>query len=403
MPLTPAEAARMIGENLAALPSESLPVGRCAGAILHEDVCAERDQPPYDRVSMDGIGVDSAAVRGGTRSFRIQATQAAGDAPLTLASTAHCIEIMTGAALARGCDAVIPVEQIEIADGIAQLRPDTRVESGQNIHPRASDQPQGTVLLRTGTRLEAPDIAVAAGAGMARLRVGRQPAIMVVSTGNEVVEPGEPIEPWQIRRSNAYALTAALRRRGFLRVADDHLPDDAARLTERLREHLSTHDVLVLSGGVSMGKFDLVPAALAACGVRQVFHRIAQRPGKPMWFGVAPNGAAVFALPGNPVSVLVCLVRYVIPALAVAMGAADRRTIEPERIALGAPFAFDLPLTGFLPVRIETDGTGRAWALVSPTHNSGDYAALAGTDGFVELPPGPHEYPKGHVAPLYRW
>ena len=403
MPLTPAEAARLIGENLPCLPVESLPVGQCAGAVLRENVYAERDQPPYDRVSMDGIAVATAALRGGLRAFRIQATQAAGDAPLTLFSADHCIEIMTGAALARGCDAVIPVEQIEVANGVAQLRPATTAEPGQNIHRRASDQPQGAVLLRSGTRLEAPDIAVAAGAGMARLRVGRQPAIMVISTGNEVVEPGEPIEPWQIRRSNAYALTAALRRHGFQRVADDHLPDDAALLTERLLEHLTTYDVLVLSGGVSMGKFDLVPAALAACGVRQVFHRIAQRPGKPMWFGIAPNGAAVFALPGNPVSVLVCLARYVIPALSIAMGAAETRATEPERIALGGPFAFDLPLTGFLPVRVETDDRGRPWALVSPTHNSGDYAALAGTDGFVELPPGPHEYPKGFVARLYRW
>ncbi|RYZ65798.1 MAG: molybdopterin molybdenumtransferase MoeA, partial [Proteobacteria bacterium] len=179
MPLTPAEAARLIGENLACLPIESLPVGQCAGAILRENVYAERDQPPYDRVSMDGIAVDSGAIRGGRRSFRIQATQAAGDAPLALDSPEHCIEIMTGAVLAQGCDAVIPVEQIEVADGLARLRPETVVESGQNIHRRASDQPQGAVLLRAGTRLEAPDIAVAAGAGMARLRVGQQPAVMV--------------------------------------------------------------------------------------------------------------------------------------------------------------------------------------------------------------------------------
>lgn len=403
MPLTPAEASRLIGENLACLPIESLPVGQCAGAILRENVYAERDQPPYDRVAMDGIAVDSAAVRAGRRAFRIQGTQAAGQPPQPLASPDDCVEIMTGAMLPPGCDAVIPVENIEVRDGVAHLRPDATAQPGQNIHRRASDQPQGAVLLRAGMRLEAPDVAVAAGAGMARLRVGQQPAVMVISTGNEVVEPGDPILPWQIRRSNAYALCAALRRHGYYRVADDHLPDDAALLTERIRLYLSSYDVLILSGGVSMGKFDLVPSALSQCGVRQVFHRVAQRPGKPLWFGVAPSGAAVFALPGNPVSVLVCLVRYVLPALAAAMGAQDERVLKGERIALGAPFAFNVPLTGFLPVRVETDDWGRPWAMVSPTNNSGDYAALAGTDGFVELPPGPHEYPKGFVTRLYRW
>jgi molybdopterin molybdotransferase len=403
MPLTPAEASRLIGENLACLPIESLPVGQCAGAILRENVYAERDQPPYDRVAMDGIAIDSGSFRGGRRAFRIQATQAAGDAPLTLASPDHCVEIMTGAALPPGCDAVVPVENIDVTDGVARLRPQAVAEPGQYIHRRGSDQPQGALLLRAGVRLEAPDIAVAAGAGMARLRVGQQPAVMVISTGNEVVEPGEPILPWQIRRSNAYALSAALRRHGFLRVADDHLTDDAELLTDRIRQHLASYDVLILSGGVSMGKFDLVPAALAACGVRQVFHRVDQRPGKPMWFGMAPGGAAVFALPGNPVSVLVCLARYVVPALAGAMGALEARVLQAERIALGAPIAFNAALTGFLPVRVETDDWGRPWALASPTNNSGDYAALAGTDGFVELPPGPNEYPKGFVTRLYRW
>jgi molybdopterin molybdotransferase len=237
---------------------------------------------------------------------------------------------------------------------------------------------------------------------MARLRVGHEPQIMVVSTGNELVEPGEPIQPWQIRRSNAYAVCSALQQRGFARVADDHIVDDAGTLAARFRQHLDTHDVLVLSGGVSMGKFDLVPEALAACGVQQVFHRIAQRPGKPMWFGVAGNGTAVFALPGNPVSTLVCLTRYVIPALEQAM-AAGQSVLRTERIALAAPLTFNQSLTGFVPVRVETDEWARPWAVTVPNNGSGDYAALAGTDGFVELPPGPHVYPKGFVARLYRW
>ena len=223
------------------------------------------------------------------------------------------------------------MERIAVDAGVARIAADVKVTPGLNIHRRASDQRQGALLLDAGMRLEAPDVATAAGAGMARLRVSQQPAFMVVSTGNELVEPGEPIQDWQLRRSNAYALCAALRRRGFARVADDHLPDDAAVLHERLKQHLDTYEVLILSGGVSMGKFDLVPAALAACGVRQVFHKVAQRPGKPFWFGAGPQGNAVFALPGNPVSTLVCLARYVLPAVDRAMGIRNETAGREDR------------------------------------------------------------------------
>ncbi len=399
--LTPAEAEEQIARHLPCLPIESLPVGQCAGTVLRENVYAERDHPPFDRVAMDGIALNSAAVTAGNRSFRIQATQAAGDRPLTLAAPAQCIEIMTGAMLPAGCDAVVPVERIEVRDGQATLHAEIEVTRGMNIHARASDLTQGTLLLATGTRLEAPDVATAAGAGMARLRVSQQPACMVVSTGNELVEPGDPIEDWQLRRSNAYGLVAALRRRGFQRVADDHLPDDAEVLSARLREHIRSYEVLILSGGVSMGKFDLVPMALQACGVRQIFHKVAQRPGKPFWFGMAPSGTAVFALPGNPVSTLVCLARYVIPAIDRAMGV--RAPHSAEKIALAGPVTLTPPLAGFLPVTTETDEWGRPWARTVSHNGSGDFAALAGTHGFVELPPGPNTYPKGFVTRLYRW
>jgi molybdopterin molybdotransferase len=397
--MTPAQAETLIGEQLACLPIESLPLVQCAGAVLRENVYAERDQPPFDRVAMDGIALRSAASRTGTRRFRIQAVQAAGDVPLTLGAGDACIEVMTGAALPADCDAVVPVEQITTHEGVAELQVPA-VEPWQNVHRRGSDSRQGALLLTAGTRLSAPEIAIAASAGMARIRVSAQPAIVVISTGNELIEPGEAILPHQVRRSNVYAVAAGLRRHGFNRVADDHLADDADELKRRLKFHLDTHDVLVLSGGVSMGRFDLVPRALEELGVRQVFHKVAQRPGKPLWFGVAASGAAIFALPGNPVSTLVCLSRYVTPALYAAMGEGGRPV---ERIALGGPVKVDPALAFFLPVRIELDDWGRPWAMPRPTNGSGDFTSLAGTDGFVELPPGPNTYPKGFVTRLYRW
>lgn len=398
--ISPSEADALIGRHLTCLPIESLPLVQCTGAVLRENVYAERDQPPFDRVAMDGIALDASAVRAGRRRFRIQAMQAAGDVPLTLESADAAIEIMTGASLPSGCDAVVPVEQIVRDGAYAELAADAKVAAWANVHRRGSDCIQGSLLLTAGIALGAPEIAVAAGAGMPRVRVSAQPTISVISTGNELIEPGEPIEAHQVRRSNAYGILAALRRRGFQRIADDHLADDLPTLTARLRVHLDTHDIVILSGGVSMGKLDLVPQALAILGVREVFHKISQRPGKPLWFGVGPQGTSVFALPGNPVSTQVCLARYVVPGLHAAMGG---NPASVEKIAMAACVEIKHGLTSLVPVRIEIDEWGRPWAHPRFTNGSGDFTSLVGTDGVVELPPGPNEFTKGFVTRLYRW
>jgi molybdopterin molybdotransferase len=397
--ITPRLAEEAINSRLTCLPIESLPLAQCVGGTLRENIYAERDQPPFDRVSMDGIAVDSESLRRGLRRFRIQATQGAGSPALKLVAD-EAIEVMTGAVLPLASDCVVPIEQYDVIDGYASLKTSVVSTPFHNVHRRGTDGRQGALLLQSGTLLRPPEIAVAASAGMARVRVSSQPALMVVSTGDELIEPGDPISEYQVRRSNAYAVAATLRRRGFARVGDDHLLDDEAMLLERLALHLTTHEVLILSGGVSMGKFDLVPKVLARLGVEEVFHNIAQRPGKPMWFGIGPQGQAVFGLPGNPVSTLVCLSRYVIPAIAEAMG--TRRT-APERLALAAPVTFQHSLTYFLPVTLEHDEWGRPWAHPRPPNGSGDFLSLAGTDGFVELPPGPNTYAKGFVTSMFRW
>jgi molybdopterin molybdotransferase len=398
--ITPRLAEEAIYSRLTCLPIESLPLTQCVGGTLRENVYAERDHPPFDRITMDGIAVDSEALRKGQRRFRIQGTQAAGAPPLKLKNIDEAIEVMTGAILPPGCDNVVPYEQFDMADGFASLNAAVVSSPYHNVHRRGADSRQGRLLLESGTLLRAPEIAVVASAGMARVRVSSQPAIMVMSTGNELIEPGDAIADFQVRRSNAYAVAATFRRRGFGRVGDDHVLDDEHLLRERLSLHLTTHEVVVLSGGVSMGKFDLVPKVLMQLGVQEVFHNVAQRPGKPMWFGIGPQGQSVFGLPGNPVSTLVCLIRYVIPAIAEAMGT---KRSPPERLALAAPVTFKPPLAYFLPVVIEHDDWGRAWANPKPPNGSGDFLSLAGTDGFVELPPGPNTYAKGFVTSVYRW
>jgi molybdopterin molybdotransferase len=160
--LTPAEAEHLIGQNLASLPIESLPLAQCAGAVLRENIYAERDQPPFDRVAMDGIAIASPALADGVRTFRVQGMQAAGEPPQTLENASACIEVMTGAVLPMGCDAVVPVEQISVSGGQAQLAAELGVAPWQNVHRRASDTRQGALLLDAGSRLAAPEIAIAA-------------------------------------------------------------------------------------------------------------------------------------------------------------------------------------------------------------------------------------------------
>jgi molybdopterin molybdotransferase len=381
------------------LPPERRALHECAGRVLRQDVQAERDNPPFDRVCMDGVAVASSAFDGGRRSFRVQGTQAAGDVPMVLAQPDAAIEIMTGAVLPPGTDSVIPLEEYDLAGDQLTLKAEATAEPWRNVQRRGSDSRPGVPMLTAGMRLGSAEIAVVASAGLAEVLVSRQPRVGVISTGNELIEPGQPIADHQVRRSNAYCVAAALRLHGYGEVTDVHLPDDEALMHARLGELLATHDTLVLSGGVSKGKFDFVPATLKALGVVEVFYQVAQRPGRPMWFGVGPAGQLVFGLPGNPVSTLVCLIRYVLPALRAATG---QQATDLARVATSDAIA-GRKMTYFMPVKMGHAAGGISLARAQPPQGSGDFLALAGTDGFIELPPQPGGYPAGFVADFYRW
>jgi len=396
---TPAEAEAAIHSHVQVLPAQLTALTDLAGAILREPIAAARDQPPFDRVMMDGIAI--ATGDAGRRDFRIAGTQAAGSRQMLLASPDACFEVMTGAVLPHGCDAVIPVENITITAGVARLADHVTPVLDMNIHRRGIDCRAGTPLLEAGIRLRAPEVAVIASTGLARVAASRPPRIMVISTGDELKEPGDAVEEWQIYRSNAYGVLATLEARGFAHLAHDHAPDDLDILRQRLRSHLEAHDVLILSGGVSMGKFDYIPQVLGELGIRVVFHKVEQRPGRPLWFGIGDTGATVYALPGNPVSTLVCLLRYVLPGLATAQGAPQ---IAPELVALSEDVEVRPALTLFQPVKLLPSADGQpATALVTPTRGSGDFTSLIGTAGFVELAPGSRPIKRGTRVPLYRW
>lgn len=377
-----------------------LPLTELSSAVLRESVISTRDQPPFDRVAMDGIAFSFAAWEAGRSSFRIAGTQAAGAAPLTLRDPGDCIEVMTGAILPHGCDCVVPVENIEVSDGVAQLRDDAPAPVRNfNVHVRGLDSRRGDLLIASGDRLGPTEVAVIAANGQTHALVASQPRIVVISTGDELVEPGQPLQDWQISRSNVYGVLASLRKHGYTELTHDHVADDLPTLRERLRSHLASNDVMILSGGVSMGRFDFVPQVLQEIGVRMIFHKLAQRPGKPFWFGVGTDGQAVYALPGNPVSTLMCLTRYVLPGL---LAAQEATPTEVETITLAQSYEIKPALTVFLPVTLTQTIAGQC-AMPHPTRGSGDFTSLIGTLGFVELPPGPRVVLEDEILPLYRW
>jgi molybdopterin molybdotransferase len=398
--ITPKMAESAIQGELDFLEIEHRPIEQCTGRILRQDVYPERDNPPFDRVCMDGVAINSLTWRQGARRFAIEASQQAGCPPITLRDARQAIEVMTGAVVPGGTDCIIPMEEFDLdAQGVT-LKPNAKGEPYRNIQRRGEDGRPGVAMLKSGTRLGAPELAVVASAGLAKVAISREPRFMVISTGDELIEPGEPIADHQVRRSNAYAVVGALRSRGFQSVGNDHIVDDETMLQARLSIHLEERDILILSGGVSTGKFDLVPKALRQIGVREIFARVAQRPGAPMWFGVGPRKQLVFGLAGNPVATLICLVRYVIPAAMRVMGCIERPL---EQIALNAQFKSGRPMAYYLPVSLTLDSAGRPGALPQPTNGPGDFLGLAGTEGFVELPPQPEGFPAGFVAPLRRW
>ena len=399
--LSVADAYRRILATARPLPPETVPLAAAVGRVLAQAVVADRDFPPYDRVTMDGIALNYNALDAGQTQFRIERTQLAGDAPQPLADPRAAIEIMTGAALPPGTDTIVRYEDLEFTAENAPARQATvrglPPRLGHNVHRRGSDQPAGARLLATGLVLSPADVAVAATVGAATLAVARRPRLAVVSTGDEIVPIRATPLPHQIRSSNAAMLQAALALDGIESEAF-HFNDDLDSLKVNLLPLLTNFDAVLLSGGVSKGKADFLPQALRESGVTELFHRVAQRPGQPLWFGARPGGAVVFALPGNPVATFAAYYRYVRGWLRQCQGAVAR---PPQFAALAAPFEFRPALTCFLAVRLEHAPDGRLLAYPTPTAGSGDLAGLLAADGLLELAPDVTHFAAGTAWPLW--
>lgn len=378
------------------IPTEKVGLENSLGCVLQESVFADRDFPPFDRVTMDGIAVSSMAFQSGFPKLEIQGIQPAGYEPLTLLKNTSCIEVMTGAVMPIGADAVVRYEDIQITNGKAHVL--APVKKGQNIHPKGHDKKRGAELLSIGKRISSAEIAVLASVGKTEVRVSKYPKVAIISTGDELVAIDKVPKPHQIRMSNSYMIQAVLRDIGL--IADlHHLPDDSSISIGKISKLINEYEVLIFSGGVSMGKKDFIPMALSANQVEQKFHGVLQRPGKPFWFG-SHQKAVVFALPGNPVSSFMCTHKYVIPWVRKQIGLSSSSN---DFAILGSNFNFEPVLDYFLQVRIKMEENGRKIGFPVEGKGSGDFANLLDADAFMALPAEKSDFKKGEIFPIFQF
>jgi len=393
--ITVAEAEHIILSHTMSFGLDTAGLNDSLGRVLGEDLYTDRDLPPCNRVTMDGIAIRHDDLANGTKTFKIIDTIAAGKAPMDIAA-GQCVEIMTGAALPATADTVVRYEDITLKDGFATILIDN-IRQGQNIHNRGRDKLQGATVAAAGSIIDATTVSMAASVGRHSLQVSRLPRVAVISTGDELVDITEQPAPWQVRRSNTYTVSGALQR--YCIVADMlHLPDDPETMTERLAHMLTAYDVLLLSGGVSMGKYDHLPAVLGRLGVQKLFHKVQQRPGKPFWFGKKNNDKIIFAFPGNPVSTFLCLHRYFLPWLEASLGL---NTAQAKYAILDADVNFAPALQYFVQVRLHINMHGQLLATPMEGNGSGDFANLLDTDAFMELPAEESNFKKGKAYRIW--
>jgi len=378
--------------------AEIIPFEHALGRVLAENIKADRDLPPFNRVTMDGIAISYKSFESGIKTFRIKAIQAAGDAPVEIDSPDECVEIMTGAVLPDSLDTVVRYEDVEINNGHATLLTND-IKKGQSLHLQGADKKQGDIILTPGRVITPVLISLLASVGEAEVRVKRLPRIVVISSGDELVDIAATPSPYQIRKSNSYTIQAVLKQCG-VEAGMLHIPDDPEITRQQILECINNYDVLLLTGGISMGKFDYIPQALKALQVNQIFHKVQQRPGKPFWFGKHDNGAVVFAFPGNPVATFMCLHRYFIPWLQASLGLTEN---QPTYAVLNQDFEFTPDLKYFLQVKLNFNEQGQLLATPVEGNGSGDFANLADTDAFMELTLEKSEFKKGETYKVWKF
>lgn len=392
------EALEIVAEHLPEPMTEIVSLQESLGRRLAEEVAADRDNPAIDTSAMDGYAIASAD---GLRAWQVEAVAAAGDARKMLSGHGGCMEIMTGAPLPLGTDTVIPSEEVEREGRQVRLNQESRVERGRHVRHRGSNYGEGSRLLRSGERITAATLAVLASEGVVRVPVTRRLTAAILTSGSELVPPSEVPAAHQIRSSNLYAIEGELRGAGVEVAATAQCGDDPRRLRDTMEELSGVAEILLLTGGVSRGKYDLVEPLLRELGAEILFHWVAQKPGKPLLAARRQkNGhsSLILGLPGNPQAALIATRRYLLEA-------ASRRHLPPShavRLPLSEPLSFAPAKTLFQPAALEETAAGIAARPVETT-GSGDYYGLSRSDGFLELPAEQECFAAGELVRFYPW
>jgi molybdopterin molybdotransferase len=388
------DAYKKVLEHSLKLSDEVIPLKESYGRILAEDVLTDRDFPPFNRSTKDGIAICFDAIEQGITSFAVEGIIAAGSPTQNLEKTSGCVEIMTGAVVPENADTVVMYEEVNIKDGRAVLK-NSSVKKGQNIHFRGSDSLKGEIAISKGKKITAAETGILATVGKSNVSVKKHPKISIISTGNELVSVDKKPLPYQIRTSNTISLHCALKAEG---IASEllHLADDKKKIISKLENEIINKDVIILSGGVSKGKYDYIPDALNELGVEKIFHRVAQRPGKPFWFGIhKEKNAVVFGFPGNPVSTFVSYHLYFKPWLLTSLNL----HIPAHTAILEEDMDSSEKLTVFVPVQASFKEAKLTVKKIRSS-GSGDLKSLEMADGFVRLDPSNKVYERGSVVPF---
>lgn len=342
------DAKKMIREHVKALEAVKVSIASAAGLILAEDIHALTDIPPFNQSSMDGYALNYEGWKK-NESLPVEGLAQAGLAERKALEAHQACRIFTGAALPAGADTVVMQEKVEIHDGKLFIKDDNLV-AGQNVRIQGSEAKKGMLALEKGSLLNAPAIGFLAGLGIHELMVYPKPKISIILTGNELQQPGLALEYGQVYESNSYALKAAIREMGILNVDIFSAEDDLNTLSEVLEIALNQSDLVLLTGGVSVGDYDFVTRAAELNGIEQIFHKIKQKPGKPIYLGKKDN-KYIFGLPGNPGSVLTCFYEYVYPAIELLSN--RKKDLETVQAVLETGLKKTQGLTHFLKAHFD--------------------------------------------------
>jgi molybdopterin molybdotransferase len=394
--VTAAQAAVL--EHVRPLLPTTAALANALGLVLAEDVVSDLDMPPYDKAMMDGYAVRLADLPGGSGTLEVIDEIAAGKMPSRSLEAGQCSRIMTGAPIPPGAEAIVQVERSRLGDGRFVSFDDPGLKAGRHIMRRGQEMKKGDVVLARGALLRPQEIGVLATVGRPTVYTVPRPTVAVLATGDELVEPDRQPGPGQIRNGNGPTLVAKVLRAGgvpqYLGIAADRLDSLRAMVTAGLKS-----DVVLLSGGVSAGKFDLVPGVLQEAGIVPHFHKVEMKPGKPVFFGTRDK-TLVFGLPGNPVSTFVCFELFVRPAIRLLRGLKDPGTVLPSA-KLMEDFSYRTDRPTYHPAWLEAGEKGFQAKLV-PWFGSPDLRALTACNCFLLLPAGEHRHRAGQSFPVLR-